>query len=165
MKRTLTTTIAAVLSVGCAIAEEKQSTSLKKTKTVAESNEGTKPEDKKTNSVKAKPTQKVGKQTLVTRTYRVDSKKFLNSLKKQKSIDINPHNSSDTAIQKVVKKYFRAAGVKFDSNKQSPEGNGHVSFGIPKAIYLHRKLELLIVRVTERELGIVDKSIKDLMTK
>jgi|TARA_B110000196_G_scaffold102139_1_gene88788 uncharacterized protein (DUF885 family) len=36
MKRTLTTTIAAVLSVGCAIAEEKQPASLKKTKTVAE---------------------------------------------------------------------------------------------------------------------------------
>ena len=101
MKRTLTTTIATVLSVGCAIAEEKQPASLKKTKTYAELNEGTKPEDKKTNSVKAKPTQKVGKQTLVTRTYRVDSKKFLNSLKKQKSIDINPMKAKDDLIAEI----------------------------------------------------------------
>ena len=46
MKRTLTTIIAAVLLVGYAIAEEKQSASLKKTKTHRSQRATTKPNER-----------------------------------------------------------------------------------------------------------------------
>jgi hypothetical protein len=106
MKRTLTTTIAAVLLVGYAIAEEKQSASLKKTKTVAESNEGTKPEDKKTYSVKAKPAQNVGKQKLVTRG--ADAKGDAERFRLWKTLTENePHRGVKLLVEADIKFFGR----------------------------------------------------------
>ena len=96
---------------------------------------------------------------LVTRMYRLDSKKVLEKLNKHSDIELLDFHQPESF--KTLFDYFEAAGIDFHQTKL-PQPGALAIKQTQKALWFSEKLGLLYVKATEAEIDIADDIVKDL---
>ena len=96
---------------------------------------------------------------LITRLYRVDSKRLLEALNKHSDIELHDFHQPESF--KTLLDYFEAAGVDFYQTKP-PQPGALAIKQTQKALWFSEKLGLLYVKATEAEIDIADDIVKDL---
>ena len=96
---------------------------------------------------------------LITRLYRVDSKRLLEALNKHS--DIKFHDFFQPGYTTALQKYIEASGVDF-RHHQPPQWGIHVVNQNSKVLFFHHQKSLLYLRATQAEIDIVEDVVTNL---
>ena len=96
---------------------------------------------------------------LITRLYRVDSKRLIEALNKHS--DIKFHDFFQPGYTTALQKYIEASGVDF-RHHQPPQWGIHVVNQNSKVLFFHHQKSLLYLRATQAEIDIVEDVVTNL---